>query len=89
MNKAAALRTMQTRLLAAQTDAGGAEWTAVSRDAFVARLASITPEVDLLIRGLDAQADALGRYSVEVEQINDLAVAYERARVDAHTDLRR
>jgi hypothetical protein len=86
-NKAAALRAMQTSLAGARADAGSAEWSALSRDAYVARLESIAPDVDLLIRGLDAQADALGRYSVEVEQIQELAVALESQRFAAQTNL--
>lgn len=87
MNKAASLRAMQTSLAGVRADAGSAEWTARSRDAFVARLASIAPDVELLIRGLIEQADALGRYSVEVEQIQELSVLLESQRLAASTDL--
>ncbi|WP_104081721.1 hypothetical protein [Cryobacterium sp. Y11] len=54
--KADALRTLQTTLAGAQSQAQTTDWTAVSRDAFVERLVALVPEIDLLIHGLDALA---------------------------------
>jgi hypothetical protein len=85
--KADALRTLLTTLAGAQAHAETTEWTAVSRDAFVERLAALTPEIDLLIRGLDAQAKALETYSLLVDEIQGDQRILEARRNAADSDL--
>ena len=85
--KAANLRTLQTTLTSAQSHAETTGWTALSRDAFVDRLVALVPEIDLLIRGLDAQAAALQTYSVTVDEIQGEQRLLEARRITADTDL--
>ncbi|WP_129590357.1 hypothetical protein [Cryobacterium aureum] len=85
--KAANLRTLQTTLAGAQSHAETTGWTALSRDAFVERLVALVPEIDLLIRGLDAQAAALETYSVKVDEIQGEQRLLEARRIAADTDL--
>lgn len=77
------LRAVQGTLAIAKSDAGSADWTAKSRDAFVAKLDTLSPGLALLIQGLDAQAAGLARYAAEVEQIQDAQRALEGQRDDA------
>ncbi|MDJ0376910.1 hypothetical protein [Cryobacterium sp. PH31-L1] len=85
--KAANLRTLQTTLASARSHAETTGWTALSRDAFVERLVGLVPEIDLLIRGLDAQAAALETYSVTVDEIQGEQRLLEAQRTTADTDL--
>ncbi|WP_105035300.1 hypothetical protein [Cryobacterium aureum] len=85
--KAANLRTLQTTLASAQSHAETTGWTALSRDAFVDRLVALVPEIDLLIRGLDAQSAALQTYSVTVDEIQGEQRLLEARRITADTDL--
>ncbi|MFC5928604.1 hypothetical protein D6T64_21545 [Cryobacterium melibiosiphilum] len=85
--RAEELRAAQVTLRDAESQAASAEWTAKSRDAFVAKLATIVPDVKLVIAGLDAQAAALLQYAAEVEQIKDLQYALTAQRDDAQSRL--
>ena len=85
--KADVLRALQIQLVGAQSQAQSTEWTAVSRDAFALRLEALVPEIDLLIRGLDAQAAALETYSVTVDEIQGDQRLLEARRTTADSDL--
>ena len=85
--KADALRALQIQLTGAQSQAQSTEWTAISRDAFALRLEALVPEIDLLIRGLDAQAAALETYSVTVDEIQGDQRLLEARRTTADSDL--
>lgn len=77
------LRAVQGTLASARIDAGSADWTAKSRDAFVAHLDALGPSLDLLIQGLDTHAAALQRYAGEIEQIQDQQSVLAHQRGDA------
>lgn len=86
-NRADDLRVVQGTLGAVRNDAGSADWTAKSRDAFVANLDALGPSLVLLIQGLDAHAAALQRYATEIEQIQDQQSVLGHQRSDAQDQL--
>ncbi|TFB87284.1 hypothetical protein E3O44_09180 [Cryobacterium algoricola] len=79
------LRTVQSQLADVLADAGSADWTAQSRDAFVARVETLGPGLALLIDGLEEQGAALRRYGADVEQIQDEQRSLEYRRGEAHS----
>ena len=79
------LRTVQSMLASVLADAGSADWTAQSRDAFVETVNGLVPGLSLLIQGLDEQATALRRYSADVEQVQDEQRPLEYRRGEAHS----
>jgi uncharacterized protein YukE len=78
--KAESLRTVYSGVISAAEAVTESEWRGKSRAAFMSAVESVTPDLLLLARGLDAQAQALDWYSGQVQQIKDRQAALELQR---------
>ncbi|MFF1877223.1 alpha/beta hydrolase [Leifsonia sp. NPDC058230] len=78
--KAESLRAVHSDVTASVNAVSESEWRGKSRVAFISAVESVSPELLVLANGLDAQAQALGSYAAQVQQIKDRQAALELQR---------
>ena len=87
--KASSLRDVVASLRDSQRAASGPDWKGKSKEAFVAKVDTLLPDLDLLANGLDVQAAALGRYASAVEHIQSQVVSHQSSLSHAYSELRK
>jgi uncharacterized protein YukE len=78
--KAESLRAVYSDVTSAAETVTDSEWRGRSQAAFMSAVESVTPDLLLLAKGLDAQAQALESYAGQVQQIKDRQAALELQR---------
>jgi uncharacterized protein YukE len=81
--KAESLRAVYSDVNSAAETVTESEWRGRSQAAFMSAVESVTPDLLLLAKGLDAQAQALESYAGQVQQIKDRQAALELQRSHA------
>ncbi|GAA1445325.1 alpha/beta hydrolase [Leifsonia poae] len=85
--KADEIADARSEAIRARNTVCGSTWTGKARDAFVAAIDAVTPELALLERGLRGQSDALRTYAGRLGPLKDAQAALEAQRRSAREAL--